>query len=264
MYRLLLVSDRADIHEAYDKIDWVSIGFRPPRKVTSVRAAIETMEKHHVDSIAVGLDREEGERFVGWLLEHKPYLPMIQGWAQVDQVQKSAEMLAAFLNKIKADFSNDDISPKEMMTMLRHDFIRKLLGGEIAKPEDVRSQLILLRSRMDLYAPCIVVDLSLQEGDRFFTERWHYGNVRLERALRNFLGAEYENLRMVVAVLPDQRIRLLCCPMLNLPVETDSMTSVVTRHTEEAIRDIDQFLGLNLHITGVSVYRNVLSLAAEA
>ena len=264
MYRLLLVSDRADIHEAYDQIDWVSIGFRPPRKVTSIRAAIDTMEKHRVDGIAVGLDREEGEKFVSWLIEHKPILPMIEAWPQADRVQQSAETLAAFLHKVKADFSNDDISPKEMMTMLRHDFIRTLLGGGIQKPEEVRSRMILLRSRMDLDAPCIVVDLSLQEGDNFITERWHYGNVRLERALRNFLGAEYEGLRMVVSVLPDQRIRLLCCPMLNLPVETDSMTAVVTAHTEEAIRDIGEFLGLDLHITGVQVFRNLLSLAAEA
>ncbi len=104
---------------------------------------------------------------------------------------ESVTELRSLLNRTHADFSNDSFGEADMLQICRHEFFRALLSGRIASKQDVINRMRLLRSRMDLEAPCVLVDLSLPDGTEYLSGRWHYGTDRLEVALRNFFGAEF-------------------------------------------------------------------------
>ena len=150
-----------------------------------------------------------------------------------------------------------------MMQLCRHEFFRALLGGKITDQSAVIRRMRLLRSRMDPTRSCVVVELTMPEGDSYLKGRWHYGTERLEVALRNFFGVELNGMRMLVSVLPDERIFLLACPMLGESAEQeDSMTGLVSSHAQECIGLVSEYLGLNLSISGIRVLPNLSSLAA--
>ena len=151
-----------------------------------------------------------------------------------------------------------------MMQLCRHEFFRALLGGKITGRDEVARRMRLLRSRMDPSRPCVVVELTMPEGDSYLKGRWHYGAERLEVALRNFFGVELSGMRMLVSVLPDERIFLLACPMLGeVSEQEDSMTGLVSAHAQECIGLVREYLGLNLSIASIRVLPNLPSLAAE-
>lgn len=65
---------------------------------------------------------------------------------------------------------------------------------------------------MDPQAACVMVDLSLPTGEEYLAGRWHYGPERLEVALRNFFGAELQGMRIVVAVVAPDHVRVVVLP----------------------------------------------------
>lgn len=264
MYKLLLATDKPEIMEAFQAVNsWESLGFRTPRMVSTVQAAMDSLKKHHADGIAMGFGATEDAALTACLMQDYPILPVINANRQPGQVVDDVCELRALLNRTHADFSNDSFGEADMLQLCRHEFFRALIGGQIKQPADVVRRMRLLRSHMSPEQPCVLLELAMPEGDDFLTGRWHYGSERLEVALRNFFGAELEGMRMLVSVLPDQRIFLLACPMLG-EAAADSISGVVYSHAEESIAHVKEYLGLHLSIAGVRVLPNLTSLAQGA
>lgn len=262
MYKLLLATDQPEILDAFAAVpSWEAMGFRPPRVVSSARAAIDSLKAHHVDGIAFALPAEDESLLMAYLSADYPILPIFATGKTQAEVVASVEELRRLLNRTHMDFSNDDFGEKDMLQLCRHEFFRSLLGGRIVGESNVLNHLRLLRSRMDPTKPCVVVDMELPEGDDFLSGRWHYGPERLEVALRNFFGAELDGMRMLASVLPDERIRLLCCPMLGAAVEADSITAAVSNHAQEAMAQVEEYLGLELHIVNIHILPALTALA---
>ena len=264
MYKLLLATDKPEIMEAFQAVNsWESLGFRTPRMVSTPQAAIDSLKKHHADGIAFAFDEKGDETLMNHLASEYPILPIIYAGRNAGQVTDAVCELRTLLNRTHADFSNDSFGEADMLQLVRHEFFRGLIGGEVAEKTDVTRRLKLLRSRMNPDQPCVLLELSMPEGDSFLTGRWHYGSERLEVALRNFFGVELEGMRMLVSVLPDERIFLLACPMLGEEA-ADSISGLVYQHAEDSIAYVREYLGLHLSIANVRVLPNVTVLAANA
>lgn len=264
MYKLLLATDRPEILDAFAAVpSWEGMGFRQPRMVSSARAAMDSLKVHHVDGIAIALPEAEERVLMAHLMNDYPILPIFATGVTAGEVMASVEELRRLLNRTHMDFSNDDFGEGDMLQLCRHEFFRALLGGRVAGEVSVRNHLRLLRSRMDPDKPCVVVDMALPEGDDFLSGRWHYGPERLEVALRNFFGAELNGMRILASVLPDERIRLLCCPMVGAAVEADSITATVSSHVQEAMEHVREYLGLDMRIANIHVLPTLTALAAR-
>ena len=265
MYRLLLATDRPEIRAAFESVGaWEKYNFKTPRIADSAQSAIDTLTRHRADAIAIALPPEETDTLNTWLTENRPYLPIMEAPANAEQLAASMAELVTLLNRTHLDFSNDSVGVADMMQLCRHDFFRQLLGGKLQSEHYIRSHMRLLRSRMDPDRPCVILDLAIPEDSDFLTVRWHYGNERLETALRNFFGAELDGMRILISVLPDQQIRLLCCPMLGEEVRTESITEEVTAHAEQNIASVKEFLGVDLRISNITVLPSLTALAKEA
>lgn len=262
MYKVLLATDQTEIQDAFSAVTtWGDMGFRQPRVVTSARQAIESLKAHHADGIAIALPEADKKTLMAHLATDYPILPIFSVGRTPGEVIASVEELRRLLNRTHMDFSNDDFGEKDMLQVCRHEFFRALLGGKIHEKEQVQRYLKLLRSRMDPTKPCVVVDMMLPEGDDFLSGRWHYGSDRLEVALRNFFGAELNGMRMLVSVLPDERIRLLCCPMLGAENTPESITGVVAKHAQDAMAHVAEYLDLELRIVDIQILPALTSLA---
>lgn len=267
MYKLLLATDRPEILSAFSSIDsWESMGFRSPRIVSSAQAAIDCLKAHHLDGVAFALPAQDESALMACLSTDYPLLPIFEAARTPEAVTAAVLELRTLLNRTHADFSNDNFGEADMLQLCRHEFFRALLGGEVRSPESVRSHLRLLRSRMNPDKPCVVLDLALTEGDDYLMGRWHYGNERLEVALRNFFGVELDGMRMLVSVLPDEQIRLLACPMhgSESQEEGESLTGEVTSHAMEAMASVREYLDLDLHIANIRVLPALTALAMDA
>lgn len=264
MYKLLLATDKPEIMDAFNAVSsWESLGFKPPRMVSSALSAIDSLKKHHADGIAFAFSANDEEALMEHLAKEHPILPIMQAGKNAGQVTDAVCELRSLLNRTRADFSNDNFGEADMMQLCRHEFFRALIAGKVDGKEDVLRRMRLLRSRMSPDKPCVLLELAMPEGDAFLTGRWHYGSERLEVALRNFFGVELQGMRMLVSVLPDERIYLLACPMLGEEA-VDSISGLVHHHAEESIAHVREYLDLHLSIASVRVLPNLTALAANA
>lgn len=267
MYKLLLATDQQDCIEVFSQAEaFENLGFRAPRIVQTVDAAIECLKKHHIDAIAYHFSPENEAEMFDHLQQTHPNLPVFEAAHTLnDQVEILLE-LRTLLNRTHADFSDDNFNEADMMTLCRHEFFRHLLSESIDSQKKVESSLLLLRSAMDPKKPCVVLDMELPEGEEYFAGRWHYGADRLEVALRNFFGREMLGLRILPSVIAPDTIRLLACPLLgshNNDLNNQSITGAVYEHAKESIAHVREYLSLDIKIVNIRVLPNLSALVAK-
>ncbi len=265
MYKLLLVTDRCDVENAFLAVpDWETLDFRAPRVTGSARSAMESLQKHHADGVAIALDDEQTRALDAFLSQNYPLLPILYAPSNVNEVIENVKELRTLLNQLNADNADDRYNEADAMRRARHAYFRQLVRGRLCGRDKVRRMLRMMRSRMDTDQPCVLISFELPDMDEgYLSMRWHYGVERLEIAMRNVFGAELEGMRLLVSCETDDTVCLLACPMLGSESWRDdqSMTGLVTRHAEEAIEHVREYLGIEMRIASITVLPNVTALA---
>ena len=65
MYKLLLVSDREDVLNAFAQIEnWERHGFKPPHIRHDFEGMLDSLAKHHADGIAIEVIPDEAKRYI--------------------------------------------------------------------------------------------------------------------------------------------------------------------------------------------------------
>ena len=259
MYKLLLVSDQEDVLNAFEQVgNWERTGFKPPHIRHDFEGTTDSLSKHHADGISIAVSSpEEEKKILAYLQEYFPNVSIFQAGHNREEVLRYLNELNILLNRIHADFSNDRFLETDMLQECRHDFFRKVMTGKISGSADLIRNMRLLRSRMDPDRPCLLVEL-LQpadaDGDKL-EGRWHYSQDRLELALRNSFGGDYEGIHILPTVHPDGRILVLCCPLYGVQtlIAHDSMTAVLTSHIAGGVEHLKEYFGLELHIKEIKV-----------
>ncbi|MDO4484426.1 MAG: hypothetical protein Q4C54_08355 [Clostridia bacterium] len=261
MYKLLVATNKPDVIATFaDAQLWEEMGFRAPRIIQGPEEALLSIKKYRADCICCAYDGDAAATMARALREDYPSLPVFPALTSTEGLKERIVDMRQILNQLNADFSNDVTDHSEMLRVCRHDFLRMLMGGQVHSAQQLVGKLQMVRSRMDPTKPCAVVDLQQTVSADFFAGRWHYGRDRLEMALRNFFGAELDGRRIVISVLPDERIRLLCCPMLGEKSDDEHLTEDVKAHLENAMDGVRNYLGLDLSITGVTRYNTLTEL----
>ena len=263
MFKLLLVTDRPEVRATFEGItDWERIGFRTPRYASCVEEAVDSLTHHHADAIAVSLPPEEEKRMIQAMATPRWHLrPILIIPEDTGDLMRDLGELELLLSRTHADYSNDQYSEESMMQLARHEFLRRVIAGQEQNPAHIRRYLRLLRSQMDPDKPCVLIALDYPDDDGYLSDHWKYGADRLEVAMRNIFGAELEGIRMLVSVLPDERIYLLACPMLDREtVSGPEMVELVCSHTEWAIGHVRDYLKIEMDIAAVYTAPNLCAL----
>lgn len=266
MYKLLLATDQHDIQNMFSEIiDWENRGFRVPRTAANAQEAIACLEKHHVDAVAYRLNAQDENELYQELRQSYPDLPIFRLGRNVSEQMVILNELRVLLNRTHADFANEDYGIADMMKLCRNDFMRALLSGNISDSRDIVPKMRLLRFKIDVDKPCVLLDMDLPQGDEYLAGRWHYGSERLEVALRNFFGMESDGLSFSVAVVTPQLLRLLASPLEGQSDTEgeDSLTGTVESHVRDAIEQIGEYLALEVKVKSMRVLKNITVLAAQ-
>ena len=254
MYKLLLVTDRPEVREAFSAVeDWGRLGFKPPRMAAGVDEATDSLTHHHADAVAVALPPEEEKKLLTAMSCPKWHLrPVLDAADSRDQVIRDVMELELLLSRTHADYSNDPYSEETMMQLARHEYFRRVISGRETSPERLHRYLRLLRSRMDPDRPCILVQLVMPEDDDYLSAHWRYGPDRLEVAMRNIFGAELSGMRLLVSVLESEEIYLLACPMLDRETpDPDQMEQLVMEHAAWGCDHVREYLNMELEVDGI-------------
>ena len=263
MYKLLLVTDNEQVIAAFKGItSWSLLGYKEPRIASDIETAFDTLSRHHADGIFIALRDGGNGRFIERMNE-RPLTPIIieHEDTTTSQVTRDLEQLSQVLNRTHADYSNDRYSEGEMMQLCRHEYFRRLLSGAEKSEENAMRTMLMLRSRMDPKAPCIIMELIMPEDEGYLQGKWAYGADRLEVAMRNIFGAEKDGMRVLISVIDEQRMFLVACPMIGQKqaVDTDTMLSLVREHAAAGIEHVRDFLGIDLHIASEEIRPSLMS-----
>ena len=266
MYKILLVTNDQKVRDAFSAVAWEDLGFKEPRMAAAAAEALASLKAYHADAIAIALPAQEDSELIKELMVCFPHLPVMEAPDMSGEVEIRVLEMRKLLIRLNADISNDSYTLADQLMVVRHEYFRAMMDRRIPSAKDIERMLRLVRSKMDPHRPCVVAELKMPDSSDFLKGRWHYGPQRLEMALRNIFGVEVAGLRILSCVLPGDRIILLGCPMLyhDLETEEESMTGVVSRHVQDCIDHVDEYLGIDLTIAAMHVLPALTAMASGA
>lgn len=268
MYKLLLISDQDEVLAAFSRIsNWELMGFKAPHIRHDFEGAKDSLQKHHADGICIAVNPHEEEKIIAYLTAYYPNISIFEAGTTTEEVLRYLSELKILLNRIHADFSNDNFVAKDMLQECRHEFFRKLLQGKIEKKEDLYRNMRLLRSRMDADLPCVLIHLIQPSGlDDKLEGRWQYGNEQLEYALRKAFAGDVKGLHVLPTIDPSGDVLILACPLHGAvdSVSEDDIAERIKPYIDEGIQHLSQYKGLDLSISGIRVLPALTSLCDNA
>ena len=243
MYRLLLIAQKTDLG---DTEAWKARKFDPVDVCADVETALACLKT--VGYHAVGAAAEEDYRRLQDALkaagECTPAFLLPEGEEARDRTLREVRHL---LHRLNVDYVDEPYSPQDMSLLVQDEMIHNLLSGSSDDTEKLRYWFEMLRSDIPIDRPCRVYLLGLPEGDLYLSDRWHHGQLRLQKALeRTFFGHIDDASYCAVAFLSSVESRLLLIPSGCTDVNADMSTldADVLRKTEE----IKSYLDLNIDV----------------
>ena len=264
MYKLLLVTDRDEVRQAFLKIDnWTEMMFRPITIIEDVGEAIDYLESHAVDAVGYSITNAPVAPLHQYL-NSRPSLPVFQTHKHDDTLREEIMNISRFLNKMHADDTDENYDEQTVLNMLRDELMHQLMREEITSREQLLSRIKLVRANASITMACYLYDFDLPQGEVYLADRWHYGSERLESALRNnFFGRYIDDVYYDVAVLTPRHIRLFACPRFNTEKTNDEIKQTVQMRVRKVSEEIKQYLDLDLDLEQMTVLPNLFALVKE-
>ena len=266
MYKLLLVSDQEDVLNAFAQIqNWELLGFKQPHIRHDFEGAKDSLAKHHADGICIALDPDEEEKVLAYLQQYFPNVSIFEAGHTEEEVLRYLSELKILLNRIHADFHDERANTRDVLQLCRHEFFRRVINGKIKNSADLHRNMRLLRSRMDADRPCLLIELDQSAPFDKLEGRWHFGQERLEIALRTSFAGDLNGIHILPTIHSDGRILVLACPLhgVDTDMTVDTMTAMLTNYTADSIEHMKEYFGLELHITGIRVFPALTALCAN-
>lgn len=241
---------------------WEAMGYKPPRLRSTVDDAQECMRKHHIDAIAID-DDPSFAPLNAYLDEQYPLMPIFE--IAEDEQSQWAVMREVYqlLNQLHADDSDDEYDEEYRLKMVQERWMKKLLSGMAPTRDYILTHHRMLRCAEKMDAPLLCARLSIPLGDSFLTERWHYGSDRLEVALRNFFGEEHDHMKLHVAVISPEEVRVMVSAKPHKPDKAEISPERALGYIRETIEQIQNYLGLSMTLTDMKALHSLTALAAE-
>ncbi|NLG56870.1 MAG: hypothetical protein GX540_00505 [Clostridiales bacterium] len=266
MYKLLLVTDRDDMTEAFSGIqDWGRMMFEPVIMLDNTPEAIRLIDQNQVDAVGYAFANQNPEPLVSHLERAHPLLPLYQPQSQPELLREELRLVREHLDRLHADFSDDDYNVEMAVERSRDDLMRRILLREVKSKAELNSRLSLTRAPFAADEHSFLYELHLPEGEQYLHTRWRYGLDRLETALRaNFLGRFVEHVYYGAALLDPGHLRVIACQMAGQPEEDlEALGRRVQAHVNQAIQEVKDYMDLDLLIAQYTMLDSISDLVPE-
>ncbi len=264
MYKLLLVTDRAEVKDAFLNVtDLKDMMFAPITIIDNALDAIDYLESNAIDAVGYSVRHTDVGPLHQYLVESRPSLPIFQSHEHDDTLRQELHRIRRFLDSLHADYSDDDYDEASILEYLRDELMHQMMAREVETRDEIKSRLKLVRAHLNTDKPCYLFDFDLPQGEVYLADRWHYGRERLEHALRgNFFNRYVDGVYYAVAVLTPRHIRVLACARQNSPDKNAiDLGYEVQNHVEKKLAEIKEYLDLDLDLEQFTVLNSILDLA---
>lgn len=263
MYRLLIVTKEPQVEEMFASMEgWEAMGYKPPRLRNTVNGAQECMQERHIDAIAVDKDPEFAP-LEAYLDERYPLMPIFEIADNAEEQWGILREVYQVLNQLHADDSDDEYDEEYRLKLIQERWMKKLLSGMAPTRMHILSHHRMLRCTDRMEGPFLCARLSIAPGDHFITERWHYGSERLEVALRNFFGGEHDHMKLHVAVISPQEVRVMVSTRPGKREKAELTAQGALEYIEETTQQIEHYLGLSMTLIDIKTLASLTAFAAE-
>lgn len=263
MYKLLLVTDREEVVQAFHKVpDLQALMFAPITVLDDAQAAIRYLESNAVDAVGYSMRHGDVSPLHNYLVDIRPSLPVFQTHHHDDTLMGELHRVRRFLDALHADHTDTTYDEATVLEYLRDELMHQLLAREIATREELKSRLKLVRAPLSMDRAAFLFDFDMPQGEIYLADRWHYGRERLESALRNnFFGRLYDDIFYGVAVLTPRHIRVIACQQQQTPKQDDDQAAAqVMNHVQQAVSDIKEYLDLDLNMEQYTVLNSIVDI----
>ena len=128
MYKLLLVTDRQDVRQAYESItNWGQMMLRPITIIDSVEEGLEYLRRNSVDALGYCLANDDVAAMRQYVADH-PSLPVFQSHTDPSLLVEEMQRTRRFLDRMHMDDSDEVFEEKVALQMLRDELMNQQLG----------------------------------------------------------------------------------------------------------------------------------------
>ena len=260
MYRLLLVSDKGDIRELYERFsEWETLGFERPVIASGAEEGIAKLARSRFDAVSSLLSISEGKRFFAYLSKRPEMFGMETAR---DEARLRREISAARRALSSRDAARQMKQVDDVTRALQADFMCALLRGAPYDREKIDERMASLKLRsLDASRPVCTSSFRLPQGDYFLAEVWRYGRERLENALRNIFENGDERMTFVLLIINPHHMRLIGLPRMDMS-EEEVYTHMLT-HLERCKASLEAYFELALNIKRVVHYDSLYAVGHE-
>ncbi len=259
MFRLLLVTDKEEIQSLYVRYpDWNQQGFEMPIVAGSADAGISALRKQKIDAVSWLLPVREGRRFYEQLLPYDVY--GIETAYDECRLRKGiGNARRELINRMR---EQQMAEPDDVLVALRESYLRDVLRGNVPDLKvcaERRNSLAL--DEIGANNPIAVASFRIPEGDRFYTERWKYGRLRLEYALNNAFERRREETSVLSLINP-HHMRVI---YLTTQGQTEfGVYREMIRCVSRARRVLEKGFDLSLQLKWVNSFENLSTFIRES
>ena len=260
MYKMLLVSDKAEIRSLYANFtEWEKLGFERPALAANAREGIEQLNSRRFDAISWLLSISEGKRFFADLSKRPEMLGM--------QTARDEEKLRREISTARRTLSARDAARQtkqvdDLTRAMQGEFFCNLLRGHAPEKAQIDEKMRLLKMQhLDAMRPVVTASFRLPQGDYFLSEVWKYGRDRLENALKNIFESGSEEIAFVLLVINPHHMRLIGIPRVEMDME--EVYARMLTHLKRCETCLEEHFELALNIKRVVRYENLYALSRE-
>jgi len=260
MYKLLLVSDKAEIRSLYqDFAGWENLGFERPSVAANAQEGIALLSRSRYDAVSSLLSISEGKQFFAYLSRRPEMLGMETAR---DEARLRREISRARRTLSSRDAARQTKQVDDLTRAMQGEFFCDLLRGAALDQTRIDERVQLLK--MSAIAPKRPVAMSsfrLPQGDYFLAEVWRYGRERLENALKNIFENGDSRMLFILLIINPHHMRLIGVPREEMSEE--EVYSQMSTHLVRCQASLEEYFELTLDIKRIVRYESLYALGRE-
>jgi len=260
MYKLLLVSDKAEVRSLYEGFsEWENLGFERPAIAADAQEGIALLSRSRFDAVSSLLSIREGKQFFSYLSRRPEMLGM--------ETARDEARLRREISKARRALSSRDAARQtkqvdDLTRVMQGEFFCDLLRGAAFDEMHINERVQLLKmNTIDPKRPVTMSSFRLPQGDYFLAEVWRYGRERLENALRNIFENGDSRMLFVLLIINPHHMRLIGVPREEM--SEDEVYQQMSTHLIRCQASLEAYFELTLDIKRIVRYDSLYALGRE-
>lgn len=290
MYSLIVVDDEEIIREGISCfVPWNDMDYKVVACFEDGKEAIEYLKSNQVDIVLTDIRMLEisGLEIAKYVYESEldTKVVIISGYQDFEYAKKAIEynvknyilkptdyqeIIKVFTvikkeldrqRQKKACEQKEKEYMDEIIQMVKEQFYYDLVVGGLRDKQDIEKRI----QRLNLYIEpsntrCCLVDMKIENYEKYLKEKWQYEKERFTVAIRNYIhNQEYDNINYVYVYSHFDRFTILA--MSSRFSDNETMTAEVISQLTEMKVSLNEILGTSTIFEIQEVYNNLLELA---